>query len=243
MTVLDLITRALRLLGAINVGSTPTADEQADALLALNAMVEAWANERLMMFTSAREVFSINAAQQVYQLGPTATDWIAARPQYIDAAGLLLANSDPTQVLERPLRILRHNEEWARVRMKAVQSTLPTMLYYEPDFPNGQVALWPVPNQNNQIAIYTPIAVAQFTSLTQTISLPPGYARALPYNLAVELSPEFDREPSAIVLAIAEGSKSAIKRANVPASMGRLRVDRALQSAGGHFDVYLGESR
>lgn len=41
-TAIDIITRALRLIGAQAQGETPRADDAQDALLALNAMLQAW---------------------------------------------------------------------------------------------------------------------------------------------------------------------------------------------------------
>ena len=248
MTVLDLIKRSLRLLGAINIGDQPTGEESADALAALNGMVEAWATERLMMYTTARNLYPLVAGQQVYTIGPSGADWTAPRPMYIDTAGLIVSNADPTQVLERPLKVLRTDKEWARIRMKAIPSTLPTHLYYDHFFNSspagaGNIALWPVPSAVYQVALYTPLAISQFTAITQTLSLPPGYYRALVYNLAIELAPEFDREPSDVVVAIAEIAKSNIKRANVRPNALR-PTDALIQTNhGGDFDWMLGEIR
>ncbi len=243
MTVLDLIKRSLRLLGALNVGDNPTPDEQADGLMALNAMVESWASERMMMFTSTRQVFNVVAGVQVYLIGPTVSgsDWVAPRPMYIDNAGLLIAGSDPSGAYERPLRIIRTDSEWARVRVKGVTTTLPTALYYQSDFPNGQIVLWGAPSASSSVALYTPTAVSQFTSLTQAISLPPGYARALPYNLAVEFAAEFQKEPSEIVMGIADQSKTAIKRSNFKLSPIRLHL--GIGTSGMEWDYTIGEPR
>lgn len=249
MTVLDLITRAMRLLGALNIGDAPTAAESQDALLALNAMVDAWATEKLMLYTRARNLYSLVAGQQVYQIGPAGPDWIAPRPMYIDAAGLVLLNSDPTQVVERPLRILSELE-YAAIRVKGLTSTLPTKLYYDRYFNNpdsttapvgsANVYLWPCPTIVNEVALYTPQAIAQFTGLTQTIALPPGYARALPYNLAVELAPEFDRAPSEALVAVAVESKASLKRANVHPERVHYRDQNRY---GSNFDWTIGELR
>jgi hypothetical protein len=248
MTALDLIKRSMRLLGLLNVGDVPTNEEAQDGLTALNAMVDAWATERLMMFTTGRNLYNLAQNQQVYQIGPLGPDWIAPRPEYIDGAGLLLTNSDPTQVLEIPLEVLRTDKEWARVRAKGITSQLPTKLYYDRGFStgggnlgSGNVAVWPVPLVANQIALYTPTIVSQFTSLTQTISLPPGYNRALAYNLAIEYAPEFTVQPSEVVVAVAQMSKDSLKRANL--QLDKLRTDLPRGEHGGHWDYQLGEMR
>ncbi|HZQ53324.1 MAG TPA: hypothetical protein VFB14_14065 [Bryobacteraceae bacterium] len=253
MTVQDLITRAMRLLGAVNIGDGPTAAEEQDGLTALNAMVDAWANERLMIYTTARNQYPLVAGQAVYQIGPSGPDWTAPRPQSIDAAGLLMGSSDPTQIYERPLEVIKTDKEWARVRLKNLGSPLPLAIYYDRWFSNpnsatnpvgsGNVAVWPVPQVVNQIVLYTPVAVSRFTAQTQTLSLPPGYERALTYNLALEMAPEFDREPSDVVVAIAEQSKAGIKRVNAISAIGKLRVDPALAGRRGIFDWTIGEER
>jgi hypothetical protein len=245
MTVLDLIKRSMRLLTAINVGDVPTDEEAEDGLLALNSMVDAWGTERLTMYASTRALYAIVAGQQSYSIGrgtsPVA-DYVADRPMYIDAAGLVIAQSDPTQTLERPIHIIRTDTEWARVRLKGETSTLPIALYYQSSWPNGEIVFWPAPTNNNILALYTPTAVSEFTSLTQVISLPPGYRRALPYNLAADFGPEFgvNKVPDN-VLRIADESKRSLKRANVKIDF--LRVDKALRSNGGGFDWQLGEPR
>jgi hypothetical protein len=239
MTVLDLIGSSMRLFGA---RETPDAEEAQDALAILNEIVDDWGNERLTMYTSSRAVFPIAAGQQVYLIGPSGADWTAPRPPYFDNAGLLLLNSDPTQDLERPIKILTR-DEFRRERIKSLQSTLPTKLYYQPDSPNGTVWLWPAPTQANQIAIYTPTAITQFTSIHQTISFPPGYQRTLRYALAVAYAPEFGRECSPSVQETANDTKTSLKRKNLVSQVGRLRCDPAMRSHGGRFDVLLGEER
>ena len=246
MTVLDLINRAMRLLGAANIGDTATNAEAQDALMALNGMVDAWALERLMLFTTARNVYPLVAGQQVYQIGPSGPDWIAPRPTKIDRAGLVIANSDPTQVLERPLKVLKTDADWAAIRIKGLTSTLPTKLYYDAGFStgsgnlgSGNVAVWPNPTQANSVALYTPTTISQFTGLTQTINLPPGYQQLLAYNLAVVIAPEYDREPSQVVVAIAEDTKDKLKALNV--RVNAMRVDPALVTQRKAFDWMVGE--
>lgn len=253
MTVLDLITRAMRLLGAIELGVTPDADEEALGLAALNALTDSFALERLMMWAINRNLYDLVAGQQVYQIGPDGPDWTAPRPAAITGAGLILGNADPTQTLERPLRILT-DDEYRRIRIKGVTSTLPTQLYYDNGFANADwtgkdapavvgsanVFLWPAPTVINQVALYTPQQISQFTSGAQTIALPPGYARMLPYNLAVELAPELVTEPSQAVVAIAIESKENVQRGNFRPA--KLRC-KDFGSRGGAFDWMIGEER
>jgi hypothetical protein len=63
-------------------------------------------------------------------------------------------------------------------------------------------------------------------SLTDAINLPPGYRRALIYNLAMDLCDEWGKEPSRMVTVTATESKKWLKRNNYrPLVLG---MDRAL---------------
>jgi hypothetical protein len=244
MTVLDLIKRSLRLLGTYNVGDDdPEAAEAQAGLVALNALVDAWGLQRLSMFTSSGTVYNLQAGKASYTIGPSGADWTAPRPLYLDTATVVIPGTPDNY--ERPLKVIPDDQAWARLRIKSLASTLVTAMYLQPDFPNATVFPWPVPQSAQQIILYTPTAISQFSGLTQAISLPPGYARALPYNLAVDLAPEFDKEAPPTVQRIAIDSMEAVRRWNITRAMGRLRCDPALTVTdhGGHFDWTIGETR
>jgi hypothetical protein len=241
-TVQDLVQSSLRLLRATTHGRTPSSPVLTDALAALNQLVDQWGTERLTFYTTSRTVFNVVAGQQVYTIGPSGADWTAPRPPSIDEAGLLLSGTTATEI---PLTILRTQADWAAIRVKGVASSIPSKLYYQDDYPSGQIALWPSPSASSQVALYTPVAISQFTSLAQTISLPPGYEKALRYALAIELAPEFvEGALNPLLLEQADDAKRALHRANL--TVNRVRVEAALTSLGGRrgrFDVLIGESR
>jgi hypothetical protein len=244
MTVLDLIKRSMRLLSATNIGDAPTNEEAQDGLVALNGLIDSFFTQRLMKFSTNRTLYNLQSGKQVYLLGPAAVspDWPGTRPSFIDRAGLILLNSDPSQVLEVPLTVLKTDAEWAAIRAKSITSDIPQQLYYDRGFSAagaGQVALWPIPTASNQVALYTPAELAVFTALTQTISLPPAYTRVLAYRLAIELAAEFDREPPAAVVAIADEAVASLKRANFTLNI--LRPD-GLRTRGG-WDYQIGVER
>ena len=54
----DIINGSLRLLGVLAEGEPPSAETSADALLAMNQMIESWNTERLSIFSTQDQVFS-----------------------------------------------------------------------------------------------------------------------------------------------------------------------------------------
>lgn len=239
MTVLDLITRAMRLVGAISTGETPSAAEAQDSLDSLNDMLEAWSTERLAIYSITRSVYTIVSGTQRYTLGTGGT-WDSVRPLRIENAGLVYKNPNPT--VEVPLERL-NDDEWAAKRVKDLTSNLPRQFWYNEGWPLGEFHLWPTPLDANDVALYVWTPLTQFSTLTDTVTFPPGYADAIRYNLAVRMAPEFGLEVPNLVVAYADAALTKIKAYNAPDY--EMRVDPSLQRrkprAPGIAQFYSGE--
>ena len=221
-TVLQLLTRSLRLLGLLNSGDPPTPDEVQNSLEALNSLVGSWATRRLMVYARARLVFPLSPGQPSYEIGPQAADFVCQRPIYIDGAGILWAGG--SELFEQPVHVCTP-DEWRLNRSKTLSTggSIINEIYYDHGYSNanvtgaadagsGKIFVWPIPAAASSLALYLPQAVSEFTSTSQTLSLPPGYRRALAYNLAIEEAPEFTVEPSDLVVAIAQSSLENVMR-------------------------------
>lgn len=205
MTGRNLCQGALRLIGAIATGETMTASAIVDALSALNQMLETWSIEGLMVYQVTRETFTLTAGQQQRTMGATG-NFVTTRPSKITNMGVI---KDST---EFPIK-MRTVDEWARISLKSLQSTLPTDVYVEGTTPLETLNFYPIPSEANSVAIYS---LKPFTAITDnaSVTLPPGYLRALRYNLAVELAPEYGKAVTAEVASRADDSKAAIMRLN-----------------------------
>lgn len=69
-TPLDIITRAMKDIGAIAAGEVPTADEAQDGLDMLNDMIAQWSNENMMVFYRTELIFKTTQNVVQYTLGP-----------------------------------------------------------------------------------------------------------------------------------------------------------------------------
>ena len=220
MTALELIRDALVMSGALAQGEEPGDAEAQDAFRRLNRMVSGWANQRLTIFVTERNVHTLVGSQGTYTIGPGG-DFNQARPQWISYAGLILTSPNPD--VEIPLRILTIKDWWLQ-SVKDLTSTLPTTIYYNTTFPSsgadaglGEIICWPIPTQVNQIALYCPTQLSEFATLSTDYSFPPGYEDALEYNLAVRLiqSGMGLREHLADIVPMAKETLGIIKRANI----------------------------
>jgi hypothetical protein len=68
-TALDLVTRGLRSIGALEAGEVPSAQDGADSLAVLNDMLEQWSLEHLYVFSSTETVFSFTPGTFQYTVG------------------------------------------------------------------------------------------------------------------------------------------------------------------------------
>lgn len=135
-----------------------------------------------------------------------------ARPTFINYVNLVDTSQTPD--LETPLIPLTE-DGWASVTQKDTESTQPTHWYYNPTYPFGTLTFWPVPTGDTlQAAIYAPQQVTAFSGLDDTVSLPPGYERMIVKNLAVEICPAFERQPSPLLMQQAMQSMGAVKKVN-----------------------------
>lgn len=207
-TAQTIIDRALRLLGAIASGESPTADESADGLISLNNMLESWQADKLTVYAYVDTAFTMVASTGSYTVGPSGNFNLTPRPPKIEQCFVRASSIDyPVELIDKA--------RWYAITDKTVESDIPEYAYYEPTLTTGTLKVWPVPNTGNSLHIITWTNVATLATLATSISLPPGYERAMAYNLAIELAPEFEREPSASVVRIAAESYAAIKRANI----------------------------
>lgn len=224
-TAQTIIDRALRLLGVIASGESPTAAEGADGLTALNAMIDSWRNDRLMVYSVVNQALTLTGAAS-YTLGPTG-GLVISRPVKIESAYCRVDGVDyPVDVVTKA--------QWDAISDKSATGDIVTTIYYDPTHPNGTLYAYPLTSNTLYLGLWTPLGA--FAAVGDTVSLPPGYERALAANLAIEAAPEYEREPSSAVVLMAKESKAAIKRINSPAIRGMCEF-----ATGSRFDIRTGQ--
>jgi hypothetical protein len=72
-TPFDIISGALKDIGALEAGEVPSNDSAQDALVMLNGLIDQWSNEEMMVFNMTEIIFNVNPGQVQYTIGPTAT--------------------------------------------------------------------------------------------------------------------------------------------------------------------------
>ena len=242
-TIGDVITASLQDLGLVSASESPTSDDSALALSRVNDWIDGLATQNLTVYTNARTTWTITSGKTSYTVGTTGnvacTRPIA--PTDILNIGYQDTSVSPVQeyLLGRPLT----EDAYAAITPKALTATYPQYWYYNPTFAAslGTLTPWPVPTSSSlEGVIYTPVPVTEFSALTDTILLPPGYRRYYRTSLALELAPSFSVVPSPGLQQIANDAATEVKRSNQ--RLMDLSLDR-VAFIGGDVGLSLGRSR
>jgi hypothetical protein len=66
----DIVSRALKDIGALEAGETPTPDAALDAFEMMNDMIDQWSNENMMVFNVTEIICPVVVGQTQYTIGP-----------------------------------------------------------------------------------------------------------------------------------------------------------------------------
>lgn len=218
----QIITSSLKALGILGQSDDLENEQATDGLNAINELLASWGVDRNIAHVLDRQTYTLTAGQGSYTIG-TGGDFNTDRPVDIADNGYISSGS-----VDYPLRCFtRPGYNW--IADKTSQDR-PTRLYYDPDYPLGKIYFDYVPSSAFTIVIDVQIPIASIATLDTTIVLPPEYARALKWNLCLELAPDYEINPRKGIQDNAEESLNMIRANN--ATIEPLRFDAALVPAG-----------
>ncbi len=212
----------------------------------LNRLLDNWNADRQAVYAETFSTFTATGGLQPHTIGlvANAPTWnvLTNRPVNVTAANLITGAG--TSAYRTPIYI-RDKDWWNNVSLRAMTSAIPTDLYYEATWPNGNLYFWPVPSGALSIELRLRVLLAQMTAAA-TFTLPPGYQDAITLTLEEDLATVYS--VSANNLSILN-KKARDARARVfanNAQVPRLRtVDAGMpgSSLGGGWDYNIGANR
>ena len=209
MLVSAIIDSAMRKLGVIASGETPTNAERQDGLSALQSMLRSWAAEKINVFVSTSETVTLVASTYLYTWGSGGTI-TTARPNQITGASI----TDSAGVTY-PVSIIGEGR-YNGITVKATTGR-PNFLFPKFAYPLVQVYLYPVPSAAETLNLQSikPFTEASsFNAVSDTLQMPVNYEEPIIYNLAVRLAPEFGKGVAAEVAAVANSSYNRLMNLN-----------------------------
>lgn len=235
----DLIGLALRNIGVGAMGTTPGPQDIADAIMSLNMMLGQWQQRRWLVPNLVDRCFMSTGAS-VYSIGPGGDLNLATRPTQVisayarlaqagfvatndggftpqfaegqfDTANDALATSMP---IDYQLTPIQSYENYASIALKGLK-TFPSAYHYNPAFPNGELRVWPIPQQGLwEIHLLIPEVLSNNLTASTQLNLPPEYMEAIVWNLACRLAPAYGQEASPTAIALARTALNTIQVAN-----------------------------
>lgn len=201
----DVIYAAYRLIGALRGPQRVlSSSEMQDGLDALNALVDSWNINPLTIWSNQVQIFNLIVNQQVYTIGKDPTGILTAnfdvpRPDKITNANIItqIGGGQPVRV---PLTKLT-TDGWAAIQVQATGSSIPQAYYDDYGYPLSNIYFWPFPNAAAQFEMYSWQTIGQFSTPGDNFLCPPGYLKAIQFNLAVDLHPrypQFAMDPSVV---------------------------------------------
>lgn len=182
----ELIHGALRILGVVGEGQTPTAQQYTDAAEALNYLIKAWENNGVPLWCIKSLDLTLVAGQTDYTIGLGQSINVAKPLKIYQAYRRTTSNVDV------PMTIL--SQQQYNILGNKTTSGAPIQLYYNPQRDYGVVSLFPTPSATETtdiVRIFYQRPLEDFDASTDNPDVPQEMLRALKYNLAAELAFEY----------------------------------------------------
>lgn len=230
-TAIQLITRAMRICRAIGKGEVPDADEARDGLMALNAMMDNWAVQRLLVYRIDEWAVSLLAGIYEYDV-PTLYETVDETPVWwvrgcnIDVDGV-----------RRPVQPIGP-VQWGQLSDRS--KTGPAQFFWWRTTPYvPKIYVYPTPDKSYDLYMTIWSRLQRFSSTAQYVNVPAGYLHAMAFSLAEILAPEYGAAPDANIAAIAAKGRNALLHINAPRMVSEQNDDmwNAGLYSGRSFDI------
>jgi len=193
----DYIYQALRMCGQLRPGYQSNTELMTDGLTQWQMMYDGFNAERTMQYHEPDYVFPITGPGHGttgngqtffgtgYQIGPTASDFVATRPPAINRINLYQTSSgaQPTRLPMAQISM----DQWMNIAIIGITAiNVATVFAYDPQWPNAVIWVWP-PLNGNSLEIFTWGELTPPANLSDAYSAPPGYQDVVVYRLAQRL--------------------------------------------------------
>jgi hypothetical protein len=206
LTLQQLLTKALSL---INASASVSNDELEDARISLNLMLAEWASPPNNLTVQALTYSSktLTPATASYTIGASGGDWTAARPT--DILNAYMRDSGNYDYPMTRMGILEYHDI-----VDKTSTGRPDYWIYDPySYTLGRIYLFPTPDAAETLHIDYLAPFTDLTTMASTVTVANDVLNAIRWNLALELAPEYEHQPSPVLVQKAQSSFSDLKDA------------------------------
>lgn len=177
-----IIKDALRMCGAYATGNSPSTDDMADGLEALNSLLKSWQLINGLWLKSFITI-PLNTSSQSYSI-PDGTD-TTYRPTRV-FSGVIRDSSNN----DIPLNIISRTD-YENFSSKSSTGKV-SSVYYDPQLSTGKLYVWPVSSVSTDSLVLTvDRPIYDVVADTETVDLPQEWIECLKHGLAWRLSKSY----------------------------------------------------
>ena len=207
-TIDDVVTRAYRRAGLVNVSLTPTAAQLSAGRLTLQDMSDSMAAAGIFMRAVQPGYVTLVSGQNQYTLPENVFD-IVGNGAYIDPT----QSQVPYQAASETIVVMKDRDTWQDMGAKGAQSR-PTIGYFARNAPTGTLFLWPTPGTSEaggQIRFQYNATRPDVTVGTNTMPFERYWTEYFVWGLAVRLA--FDNSMSDVAGTLTPYAQGALEQA------------------------------
>ena len=186
LTVQELLTDAMSLIGATAIDEAPTTSELNLGLRVANMMLNRWQSMPGMLRATDSITFTTTGGKSEYTIGATGFDITSSKP-----ITLFSAVVTDTSNVNYSLDIV--DKSWLdQINDRNISNGRPTMIAYDAvsaqqSIASGLIVLYYTPDTSYTVTLDCSRDVTSFDTLSETIDFEPSYYEALKYGIAVRL--------------------------------------------------------
>jgi hypothetical protein len=185
MLVQDLFVAMMEIIGATTLDEVPEAPEMQKCLRHTNLMLDSWSGRRLLLQATVQEGFPLVAGQKDYTIG-IGGNFNTAKPIAIETAFVRDSSNVDYDL------VVMDQEVYDSLEDKLITSARPEGIYYDAGVSQqtvqtGTIKCYGIPDMTYTLFINSTKYLTEFVNLTDTVTFPPAYFRALAYNGAIAI--------------------------------------------------------
>ena len=211
-TAQDIITDGLQQLKVYAPGQSVRDVDLKIGLTKLNSLLEFLSNESAACFAILEQSLVLTPNKATYTIGPGG-DVNGTRPIrliYGPGAAYVKDNNGVKYNLD-----VWPQDKWNQLAFTNQTADFPTVLFYDPQYPLGNLNFYPTPTQAFTAYFDSYLQLASLASYTTALSLPPGYEAMLRWNLPIWLKTYWKSKPlDPLIEKMAMRTLNAVKRSN-----------------------------
>ena len=203
-TISEMVTQSFVEVRVARAGESLEPENMALGLYLFNRRLDSWnANQRAVYSEAFSTALTLTASQSPHTIGPSGDLNITVRPVRLLSVEINIGSSGyiPGNV---------RDAAWYQDQpTPAVTESVPTDVYYKPDWPLGRMYFYGVPSTAYGTRIWYETILAAVAQ-TDTFAMPPGYQEALELTVAEDVAESLGQSVSAKLAKRAGNARAVI---------------------------------